>query len=88
MKNNVGRWDRNLRWVVGGTAAVAALTVKVPLGLKIGLLVLGAAELITASVRYCPSTRSWEWIRINNHHARQLAKRRKPALAVDVEQPG
>lgn len=54
MKHNVGGWDRNLRWVFGGTAVVAALTTRIPLSLKIGLLVLGAAEVATATARYCP----------------------------------
>ena len=54
MKHNVGGWDRNLRWVVGSTAVVAALATRIPLGLKIGLLVLGAVEMVTATARYCP----------------------------------
>lgn len=78
MKNNVGRWDRNLRWVLGGTAALAALTTKIPLGLKIGLLVVGPAELITASARYCPLNQALG-IDTNKQNPREAAE---TALAV------
>lgn len=54
MKHNVGGWDKNLRFLVGGSAIAAALAGRMPVGVKLGLLIVGAMELVTASAEYCP----------------------------------
>lgn len=43
-----------MRWVVGSGALVAAVLAPVRWPLRLGLLALGASELITAGARYCP----------------------------------
>jgi len=54
MKTNVGGWDRNVRWIVGAGALVAGMLAPVRLPWRLGLLALGASNLITAGTRYCP----------------------------------
>jgi hypothetical protein len=54
MKTNVGGWDRNVRWMVGAGALVAGMLAPVRLPWRLGLLALGASNLITAGTRYCP----------------------------------
>ncbi len=54
MRQNVGGWDRNLRLACGTSAVLAALVIPLPKSWKIGLLTLGATELLTATTRYCP----------------------------------
>ena len=54
MKTNVGGWDRNVRWMIGAGALVAGMLAPVRLPWRLGLLVLGASNLITAGTRYCP----------------------------------
>ena len=54
MKTNVGGWDRNTRWILGGGAVIASLVAPVRLPWRIGLLLFGASELMTAGTRYCP----------------------------------
>ncbi len=54
MKTNVGGWDRNLRWVIGSGALAAGLLGRFSWPWRVGLLLVGATDLITASTRYCP----------------------------------
>jgi hypothetical protein len=53
-KCNVGRTEQKLR--IGGGVALLAAAAFAPIGRgwKIGLAVLGAAEVITGTTRYCP----------------------------------
>lgn len=54
MKQNVGGWDRDVRWALGGAAIVAGLFAPVRIGWRIGLLAFGVSEFLTAGSRYCP----------------------------------
>jgi hypothetical protein len=54
MKTNVGGWDRNIRWILGGAALAAGLLYPVRLPWRLALLGFGASELFTAGTRYCP----------------------------------
>lgn len=54
MKKNVGGWDRNLRFIVGGAALAAVLGVPMKSGWKALLAAVGISELVTASTEYCP----------------------------------
>jgi hypothetical protein len=51
---NVGRTEQKVRLVAGTAMLAAAAFAPVSSGWKIGLAVLGAAELITGATRYCP----------------------------------
>ncbi len=54
MRQNVGGWDRNTRWVLGSAAAIAALAVPLPKWWRIGLLSFATTEFVTAATGYCP----------------------------------
>ncbi len=54
MKRNVGGMDRTGRFVVGALFLVAGLTAPVELDWRIGMLILAAIGLFTASVHFCP----------------------------------
>ncbi len=54
MRQNVGGWDRNTRWILGSAAAIAALAAPLPKWWRIGLLSFATTELVTAATRYCP----------------------------------
>jgi hypothetical protein len=54
MRQNVGGWDRNTRWILGASAILAALMTPMARGWRLGLLAFGAAQLITAASSYCP----------------------------------
>lgn len=54
MKENVGGWDRNMRWIVGGGSLAAALFAPLPKGWRLGALALAVSSLSSAATRYCP----------------------------------
>jgi hypothetical protein len=54
MKENVGGLDRNIRFIAGGGLIAAALMSRIGMPWRIGALLLGASELITATTQYCP----------------------------------
>ena len=54
MTENVGGWDRRMRWGLGATALVVALTAPIPRGWRISLVSFAATEFLTAGTRYCP----------------------------------
>ena len=55
---NVGRTEQKFRIGAGAALVSAAAFAPVSLGWRIGLGVLGAAELITGAMRYCPVSRA------------------------------
>lgn len=73
MKNNVGEWDRNTRWIVGTGAILLSLAAPLPKGWKVGLLAFGATELLTGTSRYCPVN---ELIGVNTNYTgpREMAR--------------
>ena len=54
MIENVGGWDRRMRWILGSAALATALTAPIPRGWRISLLGFAATEFLTAGSRYCP----------------------------------
>ena len=54
MKENVGGWDRKMRWIVGTGALAAALLAPLPKAWRWGAVVLAVTNLSTAATRYCP----------------------------------
>lgn len=51
---NVGRTEQKFRIVTGGALLAIAAFAPLGRGWRIGLAVLGAAELATGAMRYCP----------------------------------
>ena len=58
MKENVGGWDRNTRWILGAAGVVTAMVAPLPRSLRTLLLTFSAAQFITAGTRYCPLNRA------------------------------
>jgi hypothetical protein len=81
MKENVGGWDRNTRFIVGAAAMIAGATAPLPKSWKLGLIAFGATELITASTRYCPLN---DALGINTQRG-ELIERTKSAVKDAVE---
>jgi len=54
MKQNVGGWDRNMRWIIGAGALAAALLAPLPRAWRWGAALLAVSGLSTAATRYCP----------------------------------
>lgn len=54
LKQNVGGWDRNVRFAVAGALLGAGALGKLPLPWRIAMLAVGASELFSASTQYCP----------------------------------
>ena len=54
---NVGRAEQKFRLGAGAALLTAAAFAPMDRGWKIGLAVLGAAELVTGAMRYCPVSR-------------------------------
>ena len=53
---NVGRTEQKLRWAAGAALLGAAAFAPLSRGWRIGLGVLGVAEIITGTTRYCPAS--------------------------------
>jgi hypothetical protein len=51
---NVGAGERTFRFVAGGALLAAAAFAPVGRGWRFGLMGLGAMEVITGALRYCP----------------------------------
>ena len=51
---NVGRTEQTIRLVTGGALLTAAALAPLGRGWRIGLAVLGVAEIVTGATRYCP----------------------------------
>jgi hypothetical protein len=54
LRCNVGRAEQNFRVGAGAALLATAAFAPVSRGWRIGLAALGAAELITGALRYCP----------------------------------
>ncbi|HYG24426.1 MAG TPA: DUF2892 domain-containing protein [Verrucomicrobiae bacterium] len=54
MKENVGEVDRNLRFVAGGALLALAFMSRSSGPVRLGALLLGLSELVTATTRVCP----------------------------------
>ncbi len=53
-RHNVGGTDQTIRWLVGGVLIIAAMVAEMPMGVRVVLVVIGVAALLTAFTRYCP----------------------------------
>lgn len=56
---NVGRTDQMIRLSVGAALVTAAATAPVSRGWRIAMAAVGAAELITGVLRYCPVSQAF-----------------------------
>lgn len=54
MKENVGELDRNMRFVAAGALLAVAFMSRTSSLVRVGALLFGMTELLTATTRYCP----------------------------------
>lgn len=54
MKCNVGTTESYIRMGAGAVAILGGLVLPVGRGLRLGLIAVGTAEVITGAMRYCP----------------------------------
>jgi hypothetical protein len=66
---NVGRTEQKFRLGAGAALLAVAAFAPVSRGWKIGLGILGASELITGSLRYCPVSQA---LGINTCHGSEI----------------
>jgi hypothetical protein len=67
-ERNVGGWDRNIRFILGGASLAAGLLGPFRAPWRVALLALAATQLSTASSQYCPLNQA---LRINTDHPSQ-----------------
>lgn len=66
--HNVGRTEQKIRIVTGAAMVAAAAFAPIGRNWRIALGAIGAAELLTGSMRYCPL---WHSLGINTNQDRQ-----------------